>query len=162
MTEEVTFREAEAADAREIVNLFATLSNESDTFTVDNSFEGMSDDQIGQQLDLIQRSPQNFILLACLGPELIGIVTIIDSEHNEGAELGVAVKKEFWHAGIGSALVDEGMYWAEQFSALKRVWLDVINTNEYAVKIYQQNGFQKEKTFQDEQGRSLIRMNRDF
>ena len=61
-------------------------------------------------------------------------------------ELGIAVEKKYWRMGIGTALVDEALYWAETASTLEAVGLIVQTRNVAAMKLYQKMGFERTAT----------------
>ena len=160
MADEVSFAEGSAADAAEIVQLIKQLECETNSIEFDETIYKLSLEQVGKNLDFIQQSPTNFLLIAKFEETPIGIVTLVETDSEKHhAELGVGVLKEYWHNGIGSVLVDEALYWAAQFSWLKQVWLDVLKDNQYAVRIYQNLGFQTKKpTIVDDRGRQIIKM----
>jgi RimJ/RimL family protein N-acetyltransferase len=58
-------------------------------------------------------------------------------------EFGVCVLKEFWGYGIGKNLLKESINWADT-NGIKKINLSVIETNENAIKLYAQNGFEVE------------------
>lgn len=158
MSEEVSLREATAGDGKQIFTLFSALNLESDSLQMDD----LSDRpiaKIDKQLALIKLSSTNMILVATLRDELIGVITIIQSKNDKKrtAELGVGVLKKYWNQGIGSMMVDEALYWAQNFSDLNSIWLDVFADNQYAYRIYQSMGFiPTKKAVQN--GRQVIHM----
>lgn len=160
MADEVSFVEGQAEDAQGIVQLIQKLESETTSIEFDDAISKLSLEQIGENLNLIQQSPLNFLLIAKLGETPIGIVTLIETnEVKHRAELGVGVLKDYWHNGIGTMLVDEALYWAKQFSWLEQVWLAVLDNNQYAIQIYQNLGFQtKTPPTMDGQGRQIIKM----
>ncbi|AEV94866.1 GNAT family N-acetyltransferase [Pediococcus claussenii] len=162
MSDEVGLREASFGDGEQIFTLFSELNLESDSLQMDD-LSDRSISKINKQLAFIQSSSTNLILVATLGDELIGVITIIQSNSVEErtAELGVGVLKEYWHQGIGSMLVDEALYWAQNFSDLNSIWLDVFADNQYAYRIYQSMGFTlTKKAVQN--GRRVIHMELEF
>lgn len=57
--------------------------------------------------------------------------------------LALAVRKEAWGRGIGSALLDTLIAWADS-RGLVRVSLEVDSTNERAIRLYRSRGFETE------------------
>ena len=124
MAEEVVdVRPAEVADAAQLLALLAQLGRESNTFTVDET---------------------NIIFVATLDSRLIGVSTVQASTDFSAAqgEVGVAVLKEFWGMGLGTALIEEVLDWARNYSSLERLVLTVQLRNVRAVKLYQHLGFE--------------------
>lgn len=58
-------------------------------------------------------------------------------------EFGVCVLKEFWGYGIGKNLLKESISWADS-NGIKKITLNVLETNEKAIKLYQKLGFEIE------------------
>ncbi|MGX6429925.1 GNAT family N-acetyltransferase [Levilactobacillus yonginensis] len=141
MSEEVAIRLPEPTDAANLLALLARLQTESDTFCLANADETISAAQEADQLDQIQQSSQHLVLVASLGDELLGVCSIVPTSQGNVGELGIAVEKAYWHQGIGTALVDEALYWAEAASSLVAIGLTVQTRNIAAVKLYEKLGF---------------------
>lgn len=93
-------------------------------------------------LDAMATSDDHLALLAMLNEQVIGMLTVTPLHGQAGVgELGIVVLKDYWHQGIGSLLVDESIYWFENFAPLEHLVLDVFKQNERAVKLYQRFGF---------------------
>lgn len=58
-------------------------------------------------------------------------------------EFGVCVLQEFWGFGIGKNLLKESIRWADA-NDIKKITLNVLETNENAIKLYKNNGFEVE------------------
>lgn len=58
-------------------------------------------------------------------------------------EFGVCVLKEYWGYGIGRNLLKESIRWADD-NGIKKITLNVLETNEKAIKLYQKSGFEVE------------------
>lgn len=58
-------------------------------------------------------------------------------------EFGVCVLKDFWGYGIGTNLLQQSIFWADA-SGIKKIALQVLETNEKAIKRYQTYGFEIE------------------
>ncbi|MFC6181055.1 GNAT family N-acetyltransferase [Lactiplantibacillus daowaiensis] len=141
--EVVDVRPAEPADAAQLLALLRQLATESNTFTVDDGLGEFSEADERAQIEQITRTTTNTIFVAALGAELIGVGTVqaTDALVPERGEVGVAVLKSYWGNGLGSALVEELMAWAQDFSTLKTLFLTVQTRNDRAVKLYQHLGF---------------------
>ncbi|TDG71562.1 hypothetical protein C5L31_001779 [Secundilactobacillus malefermentans] len=143
MSEEVTARGVESADAAALVELLNKLQSETETITIDEQIPMLSVQEESDQLELINQSPLDQVIVADFDGSLIGVVSLqcTDSKKAE-AELGVGVLKEFWNQGLGSMLVDEAIYWAQTTSKLRKLWLTVIAENAAAIHIYKRAGFE--------------------
>ena len=58
-------------------------------------------------------------------------------------EFGVCVLKEFWGHGIGKNLLKESIHWADS-NGIKKITLNVLETNTKAIKLYTKLGFEIE------------------
>ncbi|MEN1969209.1 GNAT family N-acetyltransferase [Lentibacillus sp. N15] len=58
-------------------------------------------------------------------------------------EFGVCVLKEYWGHGIGKNLLKESIHWAES-NKIKKITLNVIETNDKAIELYKRYGFEVE------------------
>ncbi|MBT2686634.1 GNAT family N-acetyltransferase [Bacillus sp. ISL-47] len=58
-------------------------------------------------------------------------------------EFGVCVLKEFWGYGIGKNLLKESIHWADS-NETKKMTLNVLETNDKAIKLYKKLGFEVE------------------
>ncbi|AYG36593.1 N-acetyltransferase [Lactiplantibacillus pentosus] len=145
MAEEVVdVRPAEVTDAAQLLALLAQLGRESNTFTVDDGIEELSETDEAEQIERISGTTTNVIFVAVLGDRLIGVSTVQASTDFSAAqgEVGVAVLKEFWGMGLGTALVEEILDWARNYSSLERLILTVQLRNTRAAKLYQHLGFE--------------------
>lgn len=58
-------------------------------------------------------------------------------------EFGVGVLKTYWGFGIGKNLLSESVKWADE-SGITKMTLNVLETNEPAIRLYEQSGFKVE------------------
>lgn len=143
---QVSIRLASPSDASALIELLTVLKTESSTFEIMTDLNVVDVNLISDQIELIQNTTSNLILLATLGEKLIGIATASQVNHNTTvSEIGVAVLAAFQHNGIGTALVDELIYWAESFSTVDELTLTVFADNLSATKIYENLGFKDSK-----------------
>ncbi|KRN02403.1 acetyltransferase [Levilactobacillus senmaizukei DSM 21775 = NBRC 103853] len=143
MSEEVAIRLPEATESAALLTLLEQLQGESDTFVLADAADRMTAAQEAEQLRQIQHSSRHLLLVASLGRELLGVCSISPTTQGHVGELGVAVLQNYWHQGIGTALVDEALYWAETASSLDAVGLTVQTRNVAAVKLYEKLGFER-------------------
>ncbi|MCK8607752.1 GNAT family N-acetyltransferase [Apilactobacillus ozensis] len=142
---------AKPNDAKNLIKLLKQLTKESDTFTVDRSLGQISEQDEARQIMLINQTRNNIILVAKLEDtthdvdELIGVVTIQQIGDTKCGELGVAVLKDYWNQGVGSALVEESIDWGCDYSNLENFYLVVKKDNLAAIHLYEKIGFKKSK-----------------
>lgn len=138
---EVTLDVAQPQDAAKVLAMLRLLQVESDTFTISPEFATLTVDAEAHNIEQIGQTTDNLILLAWLEDEPIGIVTVSMRPQTGLGELGVAVRKPYWHQGLGTALVDEALNWARYYSSLNGLFLEVLATNVHAIALYEKTGF---------------------
>lgn len=146
MSDDVAIRLPNAADAQALLALLERLQQESDTFSLADADDPISAAQEAEQLEQIKQSPVHLLLVASLGDQLLGVLSVAPTPQGNVGELGIAVEKEYWHLGIGTALVDEALYWADTASDLQALGLIVQTRNVPAVRLYQKMGFVRTQT----------------
>lgn len=146
MSEDVAIRLPEPAEAKALLALLDRLQRESDTFSLADADDPISAAQEAEQLEQIMRSPRHLLLVASLGKRLIGVCSISPTPQGNVGELGISVEKAYWRQGIGTALVDEALYWAQTASDLQAIGLIVQTRNVAAMKLYQKLGFTRTAT----------------
>lgn len=91
-------------------------------------------------------SPQNLFLVCEVGERIAGFSRCEGKSLKRIAhkvEFGVGVLQEFWGYGIGKNLLKESIRWADD-NDIKKITLNVLETNEKAIKLYKKNGFEVE------------------
>ncbi|HTV17390.1 MAG TPA: GNAT family N-acetyltransferase [Polyangiaceae bacterium] len=91
-------------------------------------------------------SPVDLYLLAVVEGRIAGTAALDGTSlarFAHSATLGLAVSREYWGRGIGRALVEALLRWADA-SGLVRVSLEVVETNTRAIRLYESLGFEHE------------------
>lgn len=65
------------------------------------------------------------------------------SRFRHKAEFGICIEKEYWGYGIGKVLLENIVAWADNIG-LKKISLNVVETNTKAVNLYKKYGFIEE------------------
>ena len=144
---ELALREAEKADAADLIRFLNQVGAESDYMTLDEAGILMDEDQMVQFIQRQAESDNQLYLLALLDNEIAGIVSITADFHERIRHIGqvfIVVKKAFWNQGLGRILLEEAVDWAENGSSLRRLELTVQVRNERAVHLYKELGFEIE------------------
>lgn len=157
MADEVTIKLATADDANQVLTFLRKAATESDAILIPHLTE-VTPEQEQRNINMINAFDDCVIMLAMLGDQLVGIVTVmvLDKQPTVG-ELGVVVAKKYWHNGIGQLLVDEAEYWFENYSSLEKLVLTVFDTNFAAINLYRKLNF-VETGRQEENGRTVLEM----
>ena len=144
---ELALREAEKADAADLIRFLNQVGSESDYMTLDEAGILMDEEQMAQFIQRQAESANQLYLLALLDNEIAGIVSITADFHERIRHIGqvfIVVKKAFWNQGLGRILLEEAVDWAENGSSLRRLELTVQVRNERAVNLYKELGFEIE------------------
>lgn len=137
---EVGIRPANPDDAKAMLTLLKQLQSESDSFELDTDLDTITAKQEAHQIELMNTSGTNLILLATADEQLIGIATVQSINHDTG-EVGVAVLNDYQRMGLGTMLVDELINWQVNYSELQHLVLEVKKDNLPAIHVYQKLGF---------------------
>lgn len=141
MAEEVEIKLATPASATAILSFLHQATTESDAVNIPH-LEKVTTKEERENIQVINDSDDCIILLAVLGEEIVGIVTVMRlAEQPQVGELGVIVAKKYWHQGIGQLLVDEAEYWFANYSSLTGLTLDVFEDNVPAINLYKKMNF---------------------
>lgn len=148
MADTVKIKLAEPKDASKVLSFLRQAATESDAVTIPH-LERVTVKEEQENIQVIDDSDDCVILLAILGDQIIGIVTVMRlAEKTEMGELGVIVAQKYWHQGIGQLLVDEAQYWYSNYSSLSGLVLDVFEDNLPAINLYRKMNFVVQKHVQ--------------
>lgn len=150
MTEkEVYFSQAGPADAVAFIGFMNQVAKETDYLVMDETGFRFSVDEMEAIFTAGLENPRELCLLAKIGSEIIGAVSVKASRQFRISHIGnifIAVKKAYWGHGLGTILLEEVVHWAEEMDLLKRLELTVQVRNQAAVHLYQKLGFSIEGT----------------
>ena len=91
-------------------------------------------------------SKKNLFLVAVVHDRIVGFSRCegnILTRFAHKVEFGVGVLKDYWGYSIGKNLLKESISWADS-SGIKKISLNVLETNEKAIKLYEKCGFKTE------------------
>lgn len=146
MAEEIsiTIREAVACDAQAILALMQKVAAETEFLVIDENADDLSLEQFQDQLQQLQESSSNLLLLAFDKEQVIGassIKTSAEKRIDHIGELGISLLKDYWGMGLGSYLMEEMLTWAQASGRLYRLELRVQAQNKRAIHLYEKFGF---------------------
>jgi ribosomal protein S18 acetylase RimI-like enzyme len=91
-------------------------------------------------------SSRNLFLVAEANEKIVGFSRCEGNKlkrFSHKVEFGVCVLKEYWGYGIGRNLLKESIDWADS-NEIKKITLNVLETNDKAIKLYEKYGFEVE------------------
>jgi RimJ/RimL family protein N-acetyltransferase len=139
-----TIRRALPSDARSIVESINAICAEGGAYYVTH-FE--PDEQWRMVLDQPEQAPGHFLAVGVVAGAIAGMVNLfpppatVVSQHV--VTLGIHVAAPYRGKGIGSALLDYGLNWAQRIG-YEKVVLQVFASNHPARALYQKFGFVEE------------------
>lgn len=141
-----TIRSAVESDAKDLSELRFQIDGETENLDREKG-EGFIDEAGFKKLihtDTV--SSRNLVLVAVTDNRIVAFSRcegIYLKRFSHKVEFGVAVLKEFWGYGIGKNLLRESVAWADS-NGIKKVTLNVLETNERAIGLYKKLGFEIE------------------
>lgn len=139
-------RSAVMEDAKELSEVRVQIDGE--TENMDREAGEAYIDETGF-IELVNKdsiSDRNIFLVAEVNGRIAGFSRCEGSELKRSrhkVEFGVCVLKEFWGFAIGKNLLAQSIQWADS-NHIKKITLNVLETNEKAIKLYEQYGFEIE------------------
>jgi RimJ/RimL family protein N-acetyltransferase len=144
----VTFsiREAKIEDAQSLSDLRVKIDGETENMDRESG-ENFIDEK-GFERVIVNDSKQknHLFLVAEADGKLVGFSRCEGSNlrrTSHKVEFGVCVLKDYWGNGIGKQLLIDSIRWAEEAN-IKKITLQVLETNENAIRLYKRHGFEIE------------------
>lgn len=141
---ELLLRNPEESDAEQMIKYMNTIGGESDNLTFGKDGFHLDEEQEREYLKNSKDDPDNIMLLGFIDGNIACSVNIRVPDKKRLAhngELGISVKKEYWHMGIGSALMAELIEFARNKGTIRNISLGVREGNANAVRLYEKYGF---------------------
>lgn len=141
-----TLRSAQEEDASELVAVRLQIDGETENMDRERG-EGFLDEAAFRELIRADsESERNLFLVAVANGRIVAFSRCQGSSLKRLAhrvEFGVGVLQEYWGYGIGKQLLQEAIAWADEHG-VKKMTLQVLETNEKAIELYQRLGFETE------------------
>jgi RimJ/RimL family protein N-acetyltransferase len=142
-----TIRNAQPDDAAAVLTYIRSVAEKTDFFVIQpDEFPATVEEEQSWIQDHLDH-PGKIILLAEADGDIIGSVTFEAGTFRRIAHrgnLGLAVVKAWRRKGVGTALLQALLDWAEASPVIDKVCLDVFAINEPAIRLYKKLGFIEE------------------
>lgn len=139
-------RSATVEDAKELSEIRLQIDGQTENLDREKG-EGYIDEQGFEQLIKTDTEhKKNLFLVAVVNDKIVGFSRCegnILKRFAHKVEFGVAVLKDYWGYGIGKNLLKESIAWADS-NGIKKITLNVLETNEKAIRLYEKFGFKIE------------------
>lgn len=142
MTQTVIVRGLEVADSDAIADIF--LSPTCQRQTLQLPFQ--SRDRMKERTEKMAKEGHS--LVAVIDETVVGMLGLEIGKGRRAhvGQIGMIVRDDFQHQGIGSRLLECGLNLTQQWLNLTRLELHVYCDNEAAIRLYQKYGFEIEGT----------------
>lgn len=135
MGADVTIRRMEPADFSSVLALFDRVAEERTWIGTEPGYDRAL---YRANWERWVRDPRFYLSVALAGDDIVGNLMIVPDP--DGFELGMLVGPEHRGAGIGTALMTEGIRWAREHD-IASLQLDVFPHNAAARALYRKMGF---------------------
>lgn len=141
-----TIRSAIDRDAKELSELRLQIDGETENLDREKGEAFIDVPGFEQMIKLDTEKSRNLFLVAVVHDRIVGFSRCEGNHLNRSShkiEFGVCVLKDFWGYGIGKNLLQESISWADS-NGIKKITLNVLETNDNAIKLYKKLGFEIE------------------
>ncbi|WP_053367672.1 GNAT family N-acetyltransferase [Bacillus sp. FJAT-27245] len=139
-------RMAEEKDAKSLSEVRVKIDGETENLDREPGEAYMDEAGFKKLINDDSGRPANLFLVAETDGRIAGFSRCEGNALKRSAhkvEFGVCVLKEFWGFGIGKNLLNESIAWADT-NGIRKMTLNVLETNENAIKLYEAAGFEVE------------------
>lgn len=141
-----TIRSANENDAKNLSIVRLQIDGETENLDREKGEAYIDEEGFRQLVQQDSESPYNLFLVCEVNGRIVGFsrcegTSLKRMRHK--VEFGVCLLEEFWGYGIGTNFLKESIKWAEK-NNIKKITLNVLETNEKAIMLYEKYGFEKE------------------
>ncbi|WP_242239620.1 GNAT family N-acetyltransferase [Bacillus cereus group sp. BfR-BA-01309] len=141
-----TIRSAVETDAEQLSEIRVQIDGETENMDREAG-EGFIDKKGFQKIIKTDSEEiKNLFLVAEVRNRIVGFARCEGSNLKRlthKVEFGVCILKEFWGYGMGKSLLQQSIQWADE-NEMKKISLQVLETNEKAIQLYKKLGFEVE------------------
>ncbi|UZJ79302.1 GNAT family N-acetyltransferase [Fictibacillus sp. KU28468] len=141
-----TIRSAMDKDAKELSDLRVQIDGETENLDREKGEAFIDASGFEQIIQTDHENKTNLFLVAAVDDRIVGFSRCEGNpltRFSHKVEFGICILKEFWGYGIGKNLLKESIAWADS-NEIKKITLNVLETNENAIHLYEKLGFEIE------------------
>ncbi|KGR76370.1 GNAT family N-acetyltransferase [Ureibacillus sinduriensis] len=141
-----TIRSAIKEDAKDLSEIRLQIDGETENLDREKGESYIDAQGFEHLIKTDTESEKNLFLVAVVHDRIVGFSRCEGNFLKRFAhkvEFGVGVLKDYWGFGIGKNLLKESMAWADS-TGIKKITLNVLETNEKAINLYEKLGFETE------------------
>lgn len=139
-------RTASEKDAKQLVKVRWQIDGETENLDREQGEAYLDEAGFLKIIKNDRESRRNLFLVAEVSDQIVGFSRCEGNGLKRTAhkvEFGVCVLKDYWGYGIGQNLLNESIQWADS-NEIKKITLNVLETNEKAIRLYKNYGFEVE------------------
>ncbi|MDA2164513.1 GNAT family N-acetyltransferase [Bacillus cereus] len=141
-----TIRSATETDAEQLSEIRVQIDGETENMDREAGEEFIDKTGFQKIIKTDSEETKNLFLVAEVHNRIIGFSRCEGSNLkrlSHKVEFGVCILKEFWRYRIGKSLLQQSIHWADE-NEIKKISLQVLETNEKAILLYKKFGFEVE------------------
>lgn len=139
-------RSAENKDAKDLSEIRLQIDGETENLDREKGEAFIDIQGFEELIKTDTENKKNLFLVALIHNKIVGFSRCEGNPLKRFAhkvEFGVCVLKDYWGYGIGKNLLKESIAWADS-NGIKKITLNVLETNEKAINLYENFGFKTE------------------
>lgn len=139
-------RSARNKDAKDLSEIRLQIDGETENLDREKGEAFIDVQGFEQLIQADTESKKNLFLVAVVHDRIVGFSRCEGNplkRFSHKVEFGVCVLKEYWGYSIGKNLLKESIAWADSYG-IKKITLNVLDTNEKAISLYEKFGFETE------------------
>jgi len=147
-----TVRSALEKDAKNLSEVRLQIDGETENLDREQGEAYIDESGFKQIINDDTGSSSNLFLVVEVNEKIVGFSRCEGSKLKRSShkvEFGVCVLKEYWGYGIGKNILSEAVHWAD-LNKIKKITLNVLETNEKAIKLYKKYGFEVEGVLKED------------
>ncbi|MGX6445076.1 N-acetyltransferase family protein [Neobacillus sp. K501] len=141
-----SIRSAMEEDAKVLSDLRLQIDGETENLDREPGEAFIDEEGFQQIIRKDTKEKRNLFLVVVVNDRIVGFSRCEGhplKRFSHKVEFGVCVLKEFWGYSIGKNLLKETIHWADSHD-IKKITLNVLETNDNAIKLYNKLGFEIE------------------
>jgi RimJ/RimL family protein N-acetyltransferase len=140
----VRIRRATPDDAGAVLEYLSRVGAETDNLSFGAEGPGITESEERDYLARVFDSDNSLAILALAGDTIVGGLTFDGGRRprlRHAGELGISVAREYAGLGVGRALIEDLIAWAEQGGVIRKINLKVRSDNTGAIRLYERLGW---------------------
>jgi RimJ/RimL family protein N-acetyltransferase len=140
----VRIRRAEPDDAAAVLAYLHRVGGETINLTFGAEGPGISEEEEREYLTRVAASDNSLAIVAVVGDEIVGSLTFDGGRRprmRHAGEFGISVLQAYAGQGVGKALLEYLIGWAERGGVVRKINLKVRADNAPAIRLYERMGW---------------------